>query len=102
MSIQQVVHISLSIPFYHSTRSFQFINTCNKHERPFVLLPQKILHNLPPTSKNIHCKSLIDKYKERHHSLKNVSLVEFIVSYNTKTCKKHGHDNYPLGFIQFS
>ncbi len=39
MSIQQVVHISLSIPFYYTTRSFQFINTCN--ERIFVLLPQK-------------------------------------------------------------
>jgi hypothetical protein len=41
MSIQQTVHISLSIQFYHSTRSFQFINTCNEHEKPFVLLPQK-------------------------------------------------------------
>jgi hypothetical protein len=40
-SIQQVVHISLSIPFYHSTRSLQFINTCNEHERIFVLLPQE-------------------------------------------------------------
>jgi hypothetical protein len=41
MSIQQVMHISLLIPFYHSTRSFQFINICNEHERVFVLLPQK-------------------------------------------------------------
>jgi hypothetical protein len=53
MPIQPVVHISLSIPFDHSTRSFQFINTYNKHERPFVLLPQKILHSLPPTSKKL-------------------------------------------------
>jgi hypothetical protein len=30
MSIQQVVHITLSIPLYHSTRSFQFINTCQQ------------------------------------------------------------------------
>jgi len=28
MFIEQVVHITLSIPLYHSTRSFQFINTC--------------------------------------------------------------------------
>jgi hypothetical protein len=30
MSIQQVLHICLSIPKYHSTRSFQFINTCEE------------------------------------------------------------------------
>ncbi len=41
MSIQQAMHISLSIPFYHPTRSFQFINTCKEYERVFVLLPQK-------------------------------------------------------------
>jgi hypothetical protein len=38
---QQVVHIKLSIPLYHSTRSFQFINTCQQQDRTFVLLPQK-------------------------------------------------------------
>jgi hypothetical protein len=74
MSIQQVVHITLSITFYFTTRSFQFINTCNEHERTFVLLPQTILHNLPPTSTNLHCESLVDKYKEWDHNLENVSL----------------------------
>jgi hypothetical protein len=28
MFVQQVVHITLSMPLYHSTRSFQLINTC--------------------------------------------------------------------------
>jgi hypothetical protein len=41
MSTQQVVHITISIPLYHSTRSFQFINTCQQQDRTFVLLPQK-------------------------------------------------------------
>ncbi len=41
MSIQQVVRITLSIPLYHSTRSFQFINTCQQQDKTFVLLPQK-------------------------------------------------------------
>ncbi len=41
MFIQQVVHITLSIPLYHSIRSFQFINTCQQQDRTFVLLPQK-------------------------------------------------------------
>jgi hypothetical protein len=38
MLIQQVVKISLSIPFYLSTRSFdQFINTCKESNEAFVL-----------------------------------------------------------------
>jgi hypothetical protein len=41
MFIQQVVHITLSIPLYHSTRSFRFINTCQQQDTTFVLLPQK-------------------------------------------------------------
>ncbi len=35
MSIQQAVHICLSIPLYDSTRSFQFINTCEENNRAF-------------------------------------------------------------------
>jgi hypothetical protein len=45
MFVQQGVHITLSIPlsipFYHSTRSFQFINICQQQDRTLVLLPQK-------------------------------------------------------------
>jgi hypothetical protein len=62
MSIQQVVHISLFISLYHSTRSFQFINTCEQQDRAFILLPQKILQQLSPNSIEIHWKSLVDKY----------------------------------------
>jgi hypothetical protein len=46
MFVQQAIHISLSIPLYHSTRSFQFINTHEQHDRAFVLLPYEMLHNL--------------------------------------------------------
>jgi hypothetical protein len=41
MSTQQIVHIILSMPLYHSTRSFQFINTCQQQDITFVLLSQK-------------------------------------------------------------
>ncbi len=33
MFIQQVVHITLSIPLYHWTISFQFINTCQQQDK---------------------------------------------------------------------
>ncbi len=42
MSIQQAIHLYLSISLYHSTRSFQFLYTCEKNDRALVLLPQKI------------------------------------------------------------
>jgi hypothetical protein len=29
-----------SISFYHTTRSFQFINTCETHNKTKVLIPQ--------------------------------------------------------------
>jgi hypothetical protein len=40
MSIQQAIHISLSIPLYHLTRSFQFISTFKQFHKAFVLLPK--------------------------------------------------------------
>jgi hypothetical protein len=52
MPIQQVVHITLSIPLYHSTRSFQFINTCQQQDKTFVLLPKKITKIISKFYKN--------------------------------------------------
>jgi len=40
MSIQQVVHICLFIPLYHSIKAFQFINICEENNTKFFLLPQ--------------------------------------------------------------
>jgi hypothetical protein len=56
----QVVHITLSIPLYHSTKSFQFINTCQQQNRTFLLLSQKIIQGLSSNFTKIHCKSLVD------------------------------------------
>ncbi len=42
MFVQQAIHITLSIPLHHATRSFQFINTCEEENKAFVLFPQNI------------------------------------------------------------
>jgi len=89
MPIQQVIHISLSIPLYYSIRSLQLINTHQKLDRAFVLLPKKIFKKLPPTSIDIHCKSLVEKNIKIYITLFFECLVEFIANYNTKTCKIH-------------
>jgi hypothetical protein len=96
MLIQRAVHICLSIPLYHSTRSFQFINTCQENDRAFVLLPQKILNKLSLT--NIHCKSLIEKYIMKNQSLKHLSLAKFVVNYDIKSSKQCKHSTLYVGF----
>ncbi len=45
-----------------------------------MLLPKKILQNLPPTSTNIHCQSLIAKYKNPIIVLESLCLAEFVWS----------------------
>lgn len=39
-NVQQTIQIISSISFYHTTRSFQFINTCETHDKTKVLIPQ--------------------------------------------------------------
>jgi len=39
-NVQQTIQIISSISFYHRTRSFQFINTCETHDKTKVLIPQ--------------------------------------------------------------
>jgi hypothetical protein len=84
MSTQQVVHVHLSIPLYHSIRAFQFVNTCEQQGKTFVLLPQNILQQLYPNSTKIHSKSLVDKYINRHEMLNDFCLVAFVANYNKK------------------
>jgi rRNA maturation endonuclease Nob1 len=54
-NLLQEIHISLLFTLYHSTRSFQFINRCEKSNKTFVLLSQKILLNLPPPHECVVC-----------------------------------------------
>ena len=59
---QLAIYLILSIPLYHCSRSFAFINTSPLQERAFVLKPQQQLQKLDKESMNVMCKSIIDKY----------------------------------------
>jgi hypothetical protein len=74
MSIQHAVHICLSIPLYHSTSSFHFINTYEKKIGHLFYYYKNLLNKLFSNSTNIHCKSLIEKYKTWNESLNHNSL----------------------------
>jgi len=61
MSAQLATYIILSLPLYHASRSFSFLNTSPQPKRAFVLKSTKILNELPSNSIDIKAQSPIDK-----------------------------------------
>ncbi len=46
MFVQKAIHMTLSIPLHHATRSFQFINTCEEENKGFLYYFHKNLKHL--------------------------------------------------------
>jgi hypothetical protein len=69
--------------------------------KEFLCCYHKKYYTIYPLNLKNTCKSLINKCKEQHHSLKNVSLKKFIANYDTKTCKKCGHDKI-ISWVSFN
>jgi hypothetical protein len=82
MSAQLAIYLILSIPLFHCSHSFAFINTSPLQERAFVLKPQQQLLKLNKEFTDIMCKSIVDKYIDRPNGLKDICLVEFVANYN--------------------
>jgi hypothetical protein len=55
MSAQLVAYIVLSIPLYHASITFKFINTSPLHEHAFVLKNVASLKTFPLGFTNIMC-----------------------------------------------
>jgi hypothetical protein len=79
-------------PIISFNKTFQFINTCEENDRAYVLLPQKILNKLFPNLIDIHCNSLIEKYKTRNQSLNHISLGKVVADFDTKSSKQCKHN----------
>jgi hypothetical protein len=78
MFVQQVVHITLSMPLYHSPISFQFINTCQQQDITYVLLSQRNTRIISKLYIN-PLKSLVDKYINQNERLNNLCLRKFVL-----------------------
>jgi hypothetical protein len=65
MLTQLTTYIVLSIPLYHASKTFKFINTSPLQERAFVLKNVASLKTLLMYSTYIMCMSIIDKYIKR-------------------------------------
>jgi hypothetical protein len=102
ISIQLATYIVLSIPPYHASRTFKFINTSLLQEHAFVLKDVKSLKNLPSNFTNIMCPSIIDKYIKRPNSLFNVSLIEFVVDHDVVNVNKKRHISHIICYVHYN
>ncbi len=84
MVVQLFVYLVLSLPLYHSSRTFQFINTSPFEKQAFVLKSQVALNELKPNSTNIMCSSIIDKYINCPNQYESLSLIKFSFFYSIK------------------
>jgi hypothetical protein len=78
MSTELTTYMVLSLPPYHTSRSFSFLNTSPSSERVFILKSNKKLKELLPNSIDIKAKFVIDKYLEHLETLYNLTLSEFV------------------------
>jgi hypothetical protein len=74
MVVQLEVYLVLFLPLYHSSQTFQFINTSPFEERVFVLKSQVALNELKSNSIDIMCLLIIDKYINRFSQYESLSL----------------------------
>jgi hypothetical protein len=74
---------------YHSTISFQFINTCQQQDKNICIITTKKIQGLSPNSTKTHCKSLVDKYINPNERLNDLCLAGFVVDYDIKVNKRH-------------
>jgi hypothetical protein len=102
MLAQLVTYIVLSIPLYHASRTFKFINTSPLQECAFVLKDVKSLKQLPSNSTNIMCLSIIDKYIERFNYLSNVSLIEFVANHDMININKKRHKYHIIRYVHYN
>jgi hypothetical protein len=95
MLAQLTTYIVLSLPFYHASITFKFIDTSPLQECAFVLKNVASLKTFPLDSTNIMCPSIIDKYTKRPNYLSNISLIEFFANYDIVNLRgKRGKNSY--------
>ncbi len=99
MSAQLVAYIVLSIPLYHASKTFKFINTSPLQKHAFVLKNVASLKTLPLDSTNIMCPSIIDKYIKRPNYLFNMVFIEFFVNYDIVNLRKKRKKSHIIHYV---
>jgi hypothetical protein len=74
MVVQLATDLVFFLSLYHSSQTFQFINTSPLKECVFVLKSQVALNELKPNSIDMMCSSIINKYINCHNQYEFLSL----------------------------
>jgi len=77
MVIQLTIYLVPSLPLYHSSQTFLFMNTFPFKKRVFLLKSQVASNKLKPNSTNIMCSLIINKYSNRPRQYESLSLTKF-------------------------
>ena len=91
------MYICLGLPFRHSSRAVQFINTSPKSERPIMFKAFSDIENLPDDSTEVECENIISRYTKRPTFVNKLCLADFAaiydVSYAKTRARKATQDN---------
>jgi hypothetical protein len=87
MVVQLDVYLVISLPLYHSSQTFKFINTSLFEKRAFVLKSQTTLNELELDSIDVMCPLIICKYLNHPNHCESLSLSFLFSFYNIKNNK---------------
>jgi hypothetical protein len=99
---QLITYIVLSIPLYHASKTFKFINTSPLQECAFVLKNVTSLKTLPLDFVDIMCPSIVDKYIKRPNYLSNISLIEFVANYDIPNLREKRKKSHVFHYVHFN
>jgi hypothetical protein len=102
MLMQIATYIVLSIPLYHASRTFKFINTSPLQEHAIVLKNVTSLKTFPLDSTNIMCSSIIDKYIKKPNYLSNISLIEFVANYDIVNLREKRKKSHIIHYVRYN
>jgi hypothetical protein len=102
MLAQLTAYIALSIPLYHASRTFKFINTSPLQEHAFVLKNVASLKTLPLDSTNIMCPSIIDKYIKRPNYILYISLIRFAANYDIVNLRGKRKKSHIIHYVHYN
>ena len=85
ISAQEAAYICLQLPMKRSSRQIVFVNTSAPQERVALIKSQCILDKMDDHDNDIECSNDISRYANRPKYMDNVTLAEFVASYEMKS-----------------
>ena len=78
ISAQETSYRLLSLPLRKLSRQVVYIPTCEQSKRVRFLKPKASLVRLENEDEDVYCTNIIDRYKDRSHTVENMCLADFV------------------------